>query len=76
MEATASTRSAAGEDLRPFTVDLSEDQIDDLRDRIRATRLPRKETVDDISQGIFISADASDLSSLSSKCSGTRPSDA
>jgi pimeloyl-ACP methyl ester carboxylesterase len=52
MEATASTKSAAAEDIRPFRVDVSDEQIDDLRARIRATRLPRKETVEDISQGV------------------------
>ena len=51
MEATASTKSAA-EDVRSFTVDVTDRQIEDLRRRIQATRLPRKEIVDDISQGV------------------------
>jgi pimeloyl-ACP methyl ester carboxylesterase len=52
MEATASTKSGTGKEVRPFTIDIPDDQIDDLRARIQATRLPRKETVDDISQGV------------------------
>jgi pimeloyl-ACP methyl ester carboxylesterase len=39
-------------EIRPFHVEISEDQIDDLRRRIAATRWPSKELVDDRSQGI------------------------
>src|SRR5262245_16203884 len=49
METTTSTTTT---EIRPFTVDASDEQSDDLRARIQATRLPRKETVDDISQGV------------------------
>ena len=53
MEATSSTsRSATAEDVRPFVVDIPDEQIEDLHARIQATRLPRRETVDDISQGV------------------------
>jgi pimeloyl-ACP methyl ester carboxylesterase len=52
MEATASTKSAAAEGVRPFTVDIPDEQMDDLRSRIEATRLPPKETVEDASQGV------------------------
>ena len=52
MEAPASSRSASAEDVRSFVVDVSAEQLDDLRGRIQATRMPRKETVDDISQGV------------------------
>jgi hypothetical protein len=38
--------------IRPYLVDIPEDQIDDLRDRLRRTRWPDAETVDDWSQGI------------------------
>jgi len=48
----ASTESATAKGVRPYTVDVPGDQIDDLRGRVRATRLPVKETVDDISQGV------------------------
>jgi pimeloyl-ACP methyl ester carboxylesterase len=50
MEATASTQSAT--DIRPFTVDVPEEELDDLRRRILATRWPSKELVDDRSQGV------------------------
>jgi pimeloyl-ACP methyl ester carboxylesterase len=39
-------------EIRPFHVDFSEGQIDDLRDRIAETRWPTKELVDDPSQGV------------------------
>jgi hypothetical protein len=52
MEATASTKSATAEGVRPFTVDIPDEQIDDLRSRIEATRLPPNETVGDASQGV------------------------
>jgi pimeloyl-ACP methyl ester carboxylesterase len=52
MEAPASSRSAKAEDVRSFVVDVSAEQLDDLRGRIQATRMPREETVDDISQGV------------------------
>ena len=38
--------------IRPFTVDVPEEELDDLRARIAATRWPEKETVDDQSQGV------------------------
>jgi pimeloyl-ACP methyl ester carboxylesterase len=38
--------------IRPFTFQISEAEIDDLRARIEATRWPDKETVDDQSQGV------------------------
>src|SRR5918999_2970695 len=41
-----------GTEIRSFQVEISEDQIDDLRRRIAATRLPSKELVDDRSQGV------------------------
>src|SRR5215216_2136572 len=39
-------------EIRPFHIDVSEEQIDDLRRRIDATRWPSKELVDDRSQGV------------------------
>src|ERR687895_2930381 len=39
-------------DTRSFQVEISEEQIDDLRRRLVATRLPSKELVDDRSQGV------------------------
>jgi pimeloyl-ACP methyl ester carboxylesterase len=38
--------------LRPFTIDFPEADLEDLRARVRATRWPDKETVDDSSQGV------------------------
>jgi pimeloyl-ACP methyl ester carboxylesterase len=52
MEATTSTESASAADVRPFSVDISQEQLDDLRRRLEATRLPSKEPVDDASQGV------------------------
>jgi pimeloyl-ACP methyl ester carboxylesterase len=52
MEATTSTKSATAEDVRTFTIDISDGQIEDLRGRIEATRLPKKETVESAAQGV------------------------
>lgn len=38
--------------LEPFHIDIPEEQLDDLRDRLRRTRWPDRETVDDWSQGV------------------------
>jgi pimeloyl-ACP methyl ester carboxylesterase len=46
-----STVEAATE-IRPFHVDVPEDALDDLRQRIAATQWPEKETVADQSQGV------------------------
>jgi pimeloyl-ACP methyl ester carboxylesterase len=46
----------ADEAIRPFRVDISEVQIDDLRRRIAATRWPEKEPVEDNSQGVPLAA--------------------
>jgi pimeloyl-ACP methyl ester carboxylesterase len=39
-------------EIRPFQIDVPEEQLDDLRRRIEATRWPTKELVDDRSQGV------------------------
>ena len=39
-------------DLQPRPIAVSDDQLEDLRDRLRRTRWPERETVDDWSQGI------------------------
>ncbi len=41
-----------GIEVRPFHVDVSEDELEDLRRRIAATRWPSKELVPDRSQGV------------------------
>ena len=38
--------------IRPFRVDVAESELTDLRRRIKATRLPEKEPVADMSQGV------------------------
>ena len=38
--------------IRPFTIDIPELDLEDLRARIAATRWPEKEPVDDLSQGV------------------------
>ncbi|MEM1333962.1 MAG: epoxide hydrolase, partial [Actinomycetota bacterium] len=38
-------------DIRPFTIDVSDEVLDDLRTRLAATRYPEAELVDDWSQG-------------------------
>ena len=44
--------TAVETDIRPFQVEIPEEQIDDLRRRIAATRWPTKELVEDRSQGV------------------------
>ncbi len=39
-------------DIRPFRIDATDEDLEDLRRRLRATRWPEAETVDDWSQGI------------------------
>src|SRR5262245_2279577 len=46
------TAAAAGEDIRPFRINVPEADLVDLRRRIAATRWPDRETVEDRSQGI------------------------
>ena len=38
--------------IRPFKVSFPEDELDELRKRIKATRWPERETVSDDSQGV------------------------
>ncbi len=45
-------KSAAETAVRPFTVEIPQADLEDLRSRIAATRWPEKETVDDQSQGV------------------------
>jgi pimeloyl-ACP methyl ester carboxylesterase len=42
----------AGSAIRPFTVQIPKDALDDLRHRLAATRWPSREIVDDRSQGV------------------------
>src|SRR3954454_24062800 len=43
-------------EIRPFQVEIPDEQVDDLRRRIKATRWPTKELVDDRSQGVQLAA--------------------
>jgi pimeloyl-ACP methyl ester carboxylesterase len=56
MESTASSTpdTGAGEDgaIRPFNVEVPQEELDELRRRITVTRWPSKELVDDRSQGV------------------------
>jgi pimeloyl-ACP methyl ester carboxylesterase len=56
------TARAATEDntIRPFRIDIPEDQLADLRRRVKATRWPDRETVGDRSQGVQL-ADIQEL---------------
>ena len=47
----ATTETASDTTVRPFTIDVPEADLEDLRARVVATRWPEKETVDDASQG-------------------------
>jgi hypothetical protein len=47
-----STTVQTATDIRTFRADVPQEQLDDLRRRIEATRWPTKELVDDRSQGV------------------------
>jgi hypothetical protein len=46
------TAMTADTDIRPFTVDIAEEAIVDLRRRLAAWRAPEREPVEDRSQGV------------------------
>ena len=46
------TATESASEIRPFHVDVPEEELADLRRRIAATRWPEKETVADQSQGV------------------------
>jgi len=48
----SSTQVAAQTEILPFTVEVAQHDLDELRRRIAATRWPTKELVDDPSQGV------------------------
>ena len=52
MNAAAEQMSSDKTAVRPFRVDVPEAELTDLRRRIKATRLPEKEPVADMSQGV------------------------
>ena len=46
------TLDTAATAIRPFRIETPQVELDDLRQRLAATRWPEKETVDDLSQGV------------------------
>jgi pimeloyl-ACP methyl ester carboxylesterase len=50
METTASTKSATRQEIRPFTIEVSDEELEDLRSRVNATKWPDREV--DPSQGV------------------------
>jgi hypothetical protein len=51
-EDTVTMTIDAGVDIRPFHIDIPQRELDDLRARLNAARLPTKEVVPDASQGV------------------------
>jgi pimeloyl-ACP methyl ester carboxylesterase len=49
---SVTTGSAGATAIRPFTIEIPEEQLAELRRRIEATRWPSRELVDDRSQGV------------------------
>ena len=49
---SAKTKASAASGIRPFTIEIPEADLEDLRARIAATRWPERETVADQSQGV------------------------
>jgi hypothetical protein len=49
---TSSTSTAGDAPVRPFTIEVPEEDLAELRRRIVATRFPEKETVADATQGV------------------------
>jgi pimeloyl-ACP methyl ester carboxylesterase len=47
-----SSRDGSATAIRPFTVQVPDEELDDLRRRVRSTRWAERETVDDASQGV------------------------
>jgi pimeloyl-ACP methyl ester carboxylesterase len=45
-------QASAATEIRPYTVDIPQDELDELRRRIQATRWPEAETVSDQTQGV------------------------
>ena len=50
--AVTTAKSADGTAIRPFTIEIPDEQLAELRRRIEATRWPSGELVDDRSQGV------------------------
>jgi hypothetical protein len=48
----ASTQPEDNIAIRPFSIEFSDAQLTDLRNRINATQWPERETVNDATQGV------------------------
>jgi Epoxide hydrolase N terminus len=48
----ATTKPATAESIREFSIEVPQEKLEELRRRIQASRLPRRELVDDASQGV------------------------
>jgi len=44
--------ASSGDAIRPFTISIPREELDDLRRRVKATRFPDRESVTDFSQGV------------------------
>jgi pimeloyl-ACP methyl ester carboxylesterase len=55
MDTSSSLKRGSNKEITPFRVEIPESDIQDLRDRLKRTRWPDAETVDDWSQGIPLS---------------------
>jgi len=54
--ATKEREASADDAIRPFHVKIPQAALDDLRQRVRSTQWPEKETVSDASQGVPLAA--------------------
>ncbi len=52
LVSVSTAQAAANEEIRPFNVHFSDEQLADLRKRVAATKWPSKEIVKDASQGV------------------------
>jgi Epoxide hydrolase N terminus len=48
---TSQDTGGSATEVRPFRIEVPQEEIDELRRRVQATRWPEKETVEDASQG-------------------------
>ena len=65
--------AAAGDAIRPFRVNIPEEQLADLRRRIAATRWPDRETVNDRSQGVQLGTFRRSCGTGARTTTGARP---
>jgi len=61
------------DDVTSFRIDIPDADLDDLRDRLRRTRWPEAETVDDWSQGVPLDTRKSSAGTGPTGTTGGRP---